>query len=61
MFQVYDLVCVCVLILWVLQSHPGLVQETRFDTSIVKITCVQTVTALQTIRTAIAHFLRSMC
>lgn len=56
MFQVYDLACVCVLILWVLQSHPGLAQETRFDTSIVKITCVQTVTALQTIRTAITHF-----
>lgn len=41
---------------WVLQSHWGLVQETRFDTSIVKITCVQTVIALQTIRTTIIHF-----
>lgn len=56
-FQLYDPVCVCVpLIPWVPQSHSGLVQETRFDTSIVEITCVQTVIALQTIRTAITHF-----
>lgn len=34
----------------------GLAQETRFDTSMVKITCVQTVIALQTMRTAITHF-----
>lgn len=48
---------VCVLlVLWMKRSHSGLVQETRFDTSIVKITCVQTVIALQTIRTAITHF-----
>lgn len=33
-------------------------QETRFDTSIVKITCAQTVIALQTIRTTITHFLK---
>lgn len=38
------------------QSRSGLVQETGFDTSAVKITCVQTVIALQTIRTAITHF-----
>lgn len=64
-FQLYDLVhvYVCVrahvcllLILRVLRSHSDLVRETRFDTSIVKITCVQTVIALQTIRTAITHF-----
>lgn len=56
-FRLYDLLRVCALfILWVLWSHSGLVQETRFDTSIVKITCVQTVIALQTIRTAITHF-----
>lgn len=48
--------CACVvLILHVLQMLQNLVQETRFDTSMVKITCVQTVTALQTIRTAITH------
>ena len=48
---------VCVLlVLWMKRSHSVLVQETRFDTSIVKITCVQTVIVLQTIRTAITHF-----
>lgn len=52
--SVYGLVCVSILRL--LQSHSGLVWETRFDTSIVKITCVQTVIALQTIRTSITHF-----
>lgn len=46
----------CVLNLWMMQSHSGLVWETRFDTNIVKITCVQTVIALQTIRTTITHF-----
>lgn len=33
----------------------NLAQRTRFDTSMVKITCVQTVTALETIGTAITH------
>lgn len=33
-------------------------QETRFDTGMAKITCVQTVIASQTIRTAITHFLK---
>lgn len=62
-FQLYDLVYVCVrvhvcllLILRVLRNHSGLVRETRYDTNIVKITCVQTVIALQTIRAAITHF-----
>lgn len=41
-----------------LQSCSGLAQETQFDTSVVKITCVQTVIALQTIGTAITHFLK---
>lgn len=41
-----------------LQSCSGLMQETQFDTSAAEITCVQTVIALQTIRTAITHFLK---
>lgn len=40
-----------------LQSHArALYGETRFDTNTVKIICVQTVIALQTIRTTITHF-----
>lgn len=46
------------LLLGYVQCRCGLMQETQFDTSAVKITCVQTVIALQTIRTAVTQFLK---